>query len=134
PSQLRYTLFPYTTLFRSQALNALASSVAMSSLGKNGVIEMSKLNMQKARYAREQFAAANIPVVFEGSIFNEFVIKLSVPVSEVNNKLIEKGIVGGFDLGFYYPELENHMLVAVTEIRTKEQIDTFVQELGDING
>ena len=118
----------------NQALNALASSVAMSSLGKNGVIEMSKLNMQKARYARKQFAEANIPVAFEGSIFNEFVVKLSAPVSEVNHKLSEKGIVGGFDLGFYYPELENHMLVAVTEIRTKEQIDTFVKELGDING
>src|SRR5699024_9376587 len=114
--------------------NELASTVTIISLRKNSVIEMSKLNMQKACYARKQFAEANIPVAFEGSIFNEFVVKLSAPVSEVNHKLIEKGIVGGFDLGFYYPELENHMLVAVTEIRTKEQIDTFVKELGDING
>lgn len=118
----------------NQALNALASSVAMSSLGKNGVIEMSKLNMQKARYAKQQFADANIPVVFEGSIFNEFVVKLNVSVKEANDKLIEKGIIGGFDLGFYYPELKDHMLVAVTEIRSKDQIDAFVKELGDING
>ncbi|WLV23547.1 aminomethyl-transferring glycine dehydrogenase subunit GcvPA [Aciduricibacillus chroicocephali] len=118
----------------NQALNALASSVAMSSLGKNGVIDMAKLNMQKARYAKDQIAKAGIKVTYEGSFFNEFVIELNKPVSEVNDQLIEKGIIGGYDLGFYYPELKNHMLVAVTEIRTKDQIDAFVKELGDING
>jgi len=118
----------------NQALNALAASVAMSSLGKNGVVDMSKLNLQKALYAREQFAKAGFSVIYDGPIFNEFVIELKKPVSEVNDQLIEKGIIGGFDLGFYYPELKNHMLVAVTEIRSKEEIDAFVKELGDING
>lgn len=118
----------------NQALNALASSVAMSSLGKNGVIDMAKLNMQKARYAKKAFAEAGFEVIFDAPIFNEFVIKLNKPVSEINNQLIEKGIIGGFGLGFYYSDLDNHMLVAVTEIRTKEQIDAFVKELRDING
>ncbi|WP_338471520.1 aminomethyl-transferring glycine dehydrogenase subunit GcvPA [Niallia sp. XMNu-256] len=118
----------------NQALNALASSAAMSALGKNGVKEMAKLNMQKARYTKQKLEEANLPAVFNGPIFNEFVIKLSKPVSVVNDHLFEKGFVGGFDLGKVYPELENHMLIATTEIRSKEEIDAFVKEMGDING
>ena len=51
-------------------------------------------------------------------------------VTEINKGLIEKGIIGGFDLGRVYPELENHALIAVTELRTKEEIDTLVSEMG----
>ncbi|AXI09446.1 aminomethyl-transferring glycine dehydrogenase [Oceanobacillus zhaokaii] len=118
----------------NQALNALASSVAMSSIGKNGVKEMAVLNMQKARYTKQQLQAVNIPATFNGPFFNEFVVKLSKAVSTVNDQLFEKGIIGGYDLGLVYPELQNHMLIATTEIRTKEEIDAFVKELGDING
>lgn len=118
----------------NQALNALASSVAMSSIGKHGLKKMAELNMKKARYAKKQFQESNIPVLFEKPIFNEFVVQLNKPVSEVNQALLEKGIVGGFDLGRDYPEFENCMLVAVTEIRTKEEIDQLVKEVGDING
>ncbi|HLR74911.1 MAG TPA: aminomethyl-transferring glycine dehydrogenase subunit GcvPA [Virgibacillus sp.] len=118
----------------NQALNALASSVAMTYFGRHGIRELAELNMQKARYAKEKLSNAGMDVVFEGPIFNEFVVKLSQPVSTVNDRLLDKGIIGGYDLGQVYPELENHMLVAVTEIRTKEDIDTFVKELGDING
>src|SRR5699024_7646660 len=60
----------------NQALNALASAAAMSSLGKHGVKDMSKLNMQKARYAKQQFEEAGLSVAFTGPIFNEFVVKL----------------------------------------------------------
>lgn len=115
----------------NQALNALAASVAMTALGKKGVKEMAMQNIQKANYAKKAFAAHGVEVVFDGAIFNEFVIKLNRPIKEVNAELIEKGIIGGFDLGIVYPELENHMLVAVTELRTKEEIDLFVKELGD---
>ncbi|GAB3791383.1 aminomethyl-transferring glycine dehydrogenase subunit GcvPA [Virgibacillus kimchii] len=118
----------------NQALNAVASSAAMSALGKNGVKEMAKLNMQKARYTKQKLAAANLPAVFNGTFFNEFVIKLSKPVDVVNKALFEKGFIGGFDLGKVYPELENHMLIATTEIRSKDEIDAFVKEMGDING
>lgn len=118
----------------NQALNALASAAAMSALGKNGVKDMAKLNMQKARYTKQKLEEANIPVTFTGSFFNEFVVKLSKPVSEVNKALFEKGFVGGYDLGLTYAEFDNHMLIATTEIRSKEEIDAFVKELGDING
>ncbi|MFY0757611.1 aminomethyl-transferring glycine dehydrogenase subunit GcvPA [Metabacillus dongyingensis] len=115
----------------NQALNALAASVAMTALGKKGVKEMAFQNIQKANYAKKAFAQNGIEVPFEGAIFNEFVIKLNKPIKEINASLIQKGIIGGFDLGSVYPELENHMLVAVTELRTKEEIDLFVNELGD---
>jgi glycine dehydrogenase subunit 1 len=117
----------------NQALVALAASVAMTALGKKGVREMAAANLQKAQYAKNAFKENGIEVVFDGHSFNEFVIKLNKPVKEVNKALMAKGIIGGYDLGRNYSDLENHMLVAVTELRTKEEIDTLVKELGDLN-
>ncbi|MED0685769.1 aminomethyl-transferring glycine dehydrogenase subunit GcvPA [Anoxybacillus ayderensis] len=115
----------------NQALNALAASVAMTALGKKGVKEMATMNIQKAHYAKEAFVNHGFDVLFTGPFFNEFVVRLNKPVAEVNKKLLEKGIIGGYDLGRDYPELQNCMLIAVTELRTKEEIDTLVKELGD---
>jgi len=117
----------------NQALNALASSVAMSSIGKHGLRKMALLNMQKTRYAIEQCKATGLQVVYENPSFNEFVVKLPDSISVINDKLFEKGMIGGYDLERNYPELKGYMLIAVTEIRTKEEIDTFVKELGDIH-
>jgi glycine dehydrogenase subunit 1 len=105
----------------------------MTALGKQGVKEMAIQNIQKANYAKNACVKAGLDVPFAQPIFNEFVVKLSKPVGEVNKQLLEKGIIGGFDLGKVYPELKNHMLIAVTELRTKEEIDRFVKELGDGN-
>ncbi|CUA79866.1 aminomethyl-transferring glycine dehydrogenase subunit GcvPA [Anoxybacillus suryakundensis] len=115
----------------NQALNALAASVAMTALGKNGVKEMATMNIQKAHYAKEAFVNNGFHVVFTGPFFNELVVRMNKPVAEVNKKLLEKGIIGGYDLGRDDPELQNCMLIAVTELRTKEEIDTLVKELGD---
>ncbi|HJV30681.1 MAG TPA: aminomethyl-transferring glycine dehydrogenase subunit GcvPA [Bacillales bacterium] len=117
----------------NQALVALAASVAMTAIGKKGVREMAAANIQKAQYAKNALKENGIEVVFDGHSFNEFVIKLNKPVKEVNKALMAKGIIGGYDLGRNYSDLENHMLVAVTELRTKEEIDTLVKELGDLN-
>jgi glycine dehydrogenase subunit 1 len=117
----------------NQALNALAASVAMTALGKKGVREMAAANLQKAHYAKIAFKEAGFEVVYDGHSFNEFVVKLNKPVKEVNQKLLQKGIIGGYDLGRDYTELSNHMLIAVTEQRTKEEIDTLVKELGDMH-
>ncbi|MGG3469975.1 aminomethyl-transferring glycine dehydrogenase subunit GcvPA [Neobacillus pocheonensis] len=117
----------------NQALNALAASVAMTALGKKGVREMAAANLQKAYYAKTAFKEAGFEVINDGHSFNEFVVKLNKPVKEINQQLLAKGIIGGYDLGRDYAELSNHMLVAVTEQRTKEEIDTFVKELGDMH-
>lgn len=115
----------------NQALNALAASVAMTALGKKGVKDMALANIQKAHYAKKIFKENGFELAFDGPSFNEFVVKLNKPVKEINQTLLVKGIIGGYDLGRDYADLANHMLVAVTELRTKEEIDTFVKELGD---
>ncbi len=114
----------------NQALLALAASVAMTALGKAGVQEMAKQNIVKTRYAKQAFEAAGFTVAFQGAHFNEIVVQTKKSVTEINQGLIEKGIIGGFDLGRVYPELENHALIAVTELRTKEEIDALVAEMG----
>lgn len=113
----------------NQALLALAASITLTALGKQGVQEMAMINLQKAHYAKQALQAKEFDVAYNGPSFNEFVVKLSKPVAEVNRELLKAGIIGGYDLGLDYPELANHMLLAVTELRTKEEIDTLVQEL-----
>ncbi|MED4161812.1 aminomethyl-transferring glycine dehydrogenase subunit GcvPA, partial [Halalkalibacterium halodurans] len=114
----------------NQALNALAAAVAMATIGKRGVKEMALQNVQKAAYAKSQLKANGVEIVAEGPCFNEFIIKLSSPLHEVEEALLAKGFIAGYDLGKVYPELEGHMLVAVTEVRTKEEIDQFAKEVG----
>ncbi|UFT97753.1 aminomethyl-transferring glycine dehydrogenase subunit GcvPA [Radiobacillus kanasensis] len=116
----------------NQALNALAASVAMSSLGKQGVKKMAWLNIQKTYYAKQAIEAAGFTVKYNGATFNELVVELPKPVSSVNEHLLERGIIGGYDLGLVQEDWNHQMLVAVTEIRTKEEIDTFIKEVGDI--
>ena len=117
----------------NQALLALAASVAMTALGKQGVQEMAKQNIVKTRFARNAFEAAGFTVPFQGPHFNEIVVKTNGNVTEINKKLIEKGIIGGYDLGRTFPELEGHALIAVTELRTKEEIEQLVAEMGAYN-
>ena len=117
----------------NQALLALASSVAMTALGKKGVQEMAKQNIVKTRFAKNAFEAAGFEVPFQGAHFNEIVVKTKKSVQEINKNLLEKGIIGGFDLGRVYPDLENHVLIAVTELRTKEEIESLVAEMGAYN-
>lgn len=94
---------------------------------------MAVANIQKAHYAKKAFIKNGFELVFDGPAFNEFIVKLNKSVKDVNKALLQKGIIGGYDLGHDFSELENHMLVAVTELRTKEEIDTFVKELGDFH-
>lgn len=115
----------------NQALLALASSVAMTALGKSGVREMAIANVQKAHYAKQLFQENGFKVIFDGPCFNEFVVKINRPIKEVNNELLKNGIIGGYDLGREYPDLKHHMLIAVTELRTKAEIDLFVTEMGE---
>src|SRR5699024_10761804 len=116
----------------NQALYALASSVAMTAFGKHGVKEMAYINMQKARYLKAQLENYNIPVLFSGAFFNEIVVNLNQTIDQVNHNLLKKGLIGGFDLGKVSHDLSGHMLIAVTEKRTKQEIDCFAEELGDM--
>ncbi|EGG97622.1 glycine dehydrogenase (decarboxylating) [Staphylococcus warneri VCU121] len=117
----------------NQALNALASSIAMSALGKQGVYDIAVQNFEHANYAKQAFKETGFNVL-EGTSFNEFVVEFNKSITEVNKALAEEEIIGGFDLSVVSNEFENHMLIAVTELRTKDEIDTFVKKAGEING
>ena len=113
----------------NQALNALAAAVAMTALGKKGLKEMALQNVAKAQYAKKKLEEAGLKSLYTGAFFNEFVIDCGNSVKEINENLLQKGMIGGYDLGNDYPELSGHMLVAVTELRTKEEIDLFAREM-----
>ncbi|MFC4617972.1 aminomethyl-transferring glycine dehydrogenase subunit GcvPA [Camelliibacillus cellulosilyticus] len=116
----------------NQALNALASSVAMTALGKKGLVEIAAQNLQKAHYAMNRVKENGMDVWSDQPFFNEFVIDVKRPVKSINKALLKLGMIGGFDLERVHPELKNHMLVAVTEQRTKEEIDAFAKALGGL--
>ncbi|UTR09447.1 aminomethyl-transferring glycine dehydrogenase subunit GcvPA [Evansella sp. LMS18] len=116
----------------NQALNALAASIAMSALGKHGVKDMAMQNIQKAHYAKEQLKKNGLEIAFDKPTFNEFVVRLNKPVKEVNEELLSHKIIGGYDLSRDYPDKENMMLVAVTELRSKEDIEEFASVLGGV--
>lgn len=118
----------------NQALNALASAICMTALGKQGIKEMALLNMDKAVYMANTLEAAGFTIWNKHPFFNEFVVELPSSVADINKQLLENGLIGGFDVSRNY-DLNNKMLVAVTEQRTKEEIDYFVHVLGaEIHG
>lgn len=114
----------------NQGLMALAASVYLALMGRNGLRKVAELNYHKAHYAADQIdridgykVQRNLP------FFNEFVVKCLKPVEEINAALLDEGIIGGYDLGQDYPHLKDHMLLAVTEVNTRSEIDTLVEVL-----
>jgi len=118
----------------NQGLMALASTVYMSLLGKNGLRQVAELCFHKAHYAAASIA--NLPgysIWSQAPFFDEFVIKTPAPVTEINDLLLDHDILGGYDLRQDYPELARHMLIAVTEMNTREEIDRLVTVLSEVS-
>jgi len=114
----------------NQGLIALASTVYLSLLGKNGLQELAKLNYHKAHYAAEKFST--VPGFMVNPVqpfFNEFVLHCPLPAAEVNQILLNHDILGGYDLSQDYPDLSHELLVAVTEMNSKSEIDFMVEVL-----
>lgn len=117
----------------NQGLLALASAVYMSVLGKTGLQQVANLCYQKAHYAASELSKIDgFGLCFNEPFFHEFVLCCPRPAGEVNQYLLEHGIFGGYDLGKDYPALKDHILVAVTEMNSKEEIDTLVQVLKEM--
>jgi glycine dehydrogenase subunit 1 len=117
----------------NEALCALAAAVYLNTMGKEGFMQIAKLSLHKAHYAYKQLTGIRgIETVFSAPFFKEFVVRLSKPVAEVNKKLLADKIIGGLDLGRYYPELTNCVLLSVTENRSRQQIDQLTARLGAI--
>jgi len=117
----------------NQALNALAATVYLTMLGKEGLREVANLCLQKAHYAAKQIAALpGYRLAAQAPFFKEFTVLCPEPPAEINRRLLGKKILGGFDTSREYPELPNAMTIAVTEQRTREQIDALVAALGEV--
>ena len=108
----------------NQALCALAATVHLSLLGKEGLREVSEQNLAKSHFARNQLLKVQgVEQAFAAPFFNEFTIRLPRPVEDVNRQLLADRIIGPFALGSAYPELPNHALVCVTETVTRAEIE-----------
>lgn len=115
----------------NQGLMALTSAIFMSAVGKEGIIEMAKRNINKAHYLAQSLKAKGFDVLNESAFFNEFIVDLKQPVAEVNKALLDKGFVGGYDVSEVYGQ-DNTVLLCATEKRTKEEIDAFVEALVEV--
>ncbi|HNX91089.1 MAG TPA: aminomethyl-transferring glycine dehydrogenase subunit GcvPA [Candidatus Omnitrophota bacterium] len=116
----------------NQALCALRALIYMSLIGDEGLIDLAKLCYDKTEFAKNRLSEIKgVEVKRSSPTFNEFTVKLPKDSNEVIGKLIDKGIAAGFPLGRYYPEMEEYLLVAVTEKRTKHEIIMFADALED---
>lgn len=108
----------------NQGLNSLAATVYMVTLGKKGIREVALKSTQMAHYAYEELTkSGKVKPLFNKPFFIEFALKTDKPTEEINQRLLENGIIGGYDLSKEYPQYENSSLYAVTEVRKKEEID-----------
>lgn len=118
----------------NQGLMALSASVYMALMGKNGLQQVGKLNYHKAHYAANQIdALKDYSVDMSKPFFNEFMVTCPRPIAEINQALLEQGIVGGYDLEQDYDHLENTMLLCVTETNSMVEIDVLVETLGGLS-
>ncbi len=114
----------------NQGLMALAATVYMVAMGRSGLRETAELCYHKAHYAAEKIAALpGFQIWSDAPFFNEFAVVCPRPVEELNAYLMERGIVGGYNLARSFPSLRQHMLLAVTEMNTRESIDRLVAGL-----
>ncbi len=114
----------------NESLCALGALAYLTLLGKQGLTEVAGLCASKAAYARRRLLAIRgVSARFEAPVFNEFVVDLPRPASDVINDLIEHGFAAGFPLSRYYRGMDNSILIAVTEKRTKEEIGKLAETL-----
>ncbi len=114
----------------NQGLMALAATVYMSLMGKNGLRQVATICYQRAHYAAAELAKlSGFQVLTPEPFFKEFVLRVPRPLAEINTALAAKGIVGGYDLKEDYPHLGDAMLLCVTEMNTKDDIDALVAAL-----
>jgi len=116
----------------NEALMALAATVYMTSVGKNGIRQVAEDTVRNTQYAIAALTKAGGKLKFGGKVFGEFVLSLPQSAEAVRDALLEKGILAGLPLGSSYPGMDNDLLVAVTETRTKAQIDHFAQSLAEV--
>jgi len=114
----------------NQSLCALRGLIFLASIGKRGLVELARLNRDKAEYAKSALAAVRgVSIPFGAPTFNEFTIRLPKRADDVVAALLKRGVAVGVPLGGYYKGEENSLVVTVTEKRTKGEIALLAREL-----
>jgi glycine dehydrogenase subunit 1 len=113
----------------NNSLCALASAIYMASVGGTGIRHLAALNHDKSEYLKNELKRAGCRIAFSGPTFNEFVVQFPSGGADTYERLLEKKIVAGLPLSPYYPELKDHYLVCVTEVRTRADMDAMVREV-----
>ena len=114
----------------NQALNALAATIYMGLLGRDGLKEVAEQSAKKAYYLKKKLIeTGKFRSVYDGPFFREFVLETDLDIDTLNQKLEEKGYLGGYNLNKDYPSDKNRVLFCVTEKRTKDEIDGLVEAL-----
>ena len=108
----------------NQTLNALRACVYLSCMGEEGLKKVAMLCLKNAHYLKEHLEQlSGYTSCFSAPFFKEFVIRAPLSPKTINRKLLEANILGGLDLGTFYPELHHHLLFCSTEKRTREEMD-----------
>jgi len=114
----------------NQGMCILIVSIYLALHGKQGLRKLAEINYAKAAYAKEKIAQLDgFTVPFLGESFNEFVVSCSEPVATLKKRLEEQGVLAGISLERDYSDLENGLLICVTEQNSREQIDRLVSAL-----
>lgn len=114
----------------NQGLFMLMATVYLATMGKQGLQEVAKQNLQKAAYAAKAISELDgYSLLFSAPRFNEFVVKTPVPATEIMEKLLSQNIIAGLPLSNYYPDMTHALLICVTEQNTKADIDQLVAAL-----
>src|SRR4051794_11765210 len=114
----------------SQALNALGGVIYLVWLGKRGFVELGELLVRRTAYARERLAAVDgVELLHDAPVMREFAVKVDADVPQVLDRLAEEGLAAGYWLGREYAEHEDGLLVAITERRSKDDIDRLADAL-----
>src|SRR5581483_11450378 len=114
----------------NEALIALAANIYLSLMGKEGLREVAMHCLQKAAYLRDRLQTiSTVTIAFRGPVYNEFVYRTPFPAREILLDLEHQKILGGLPLGEFYPGHDNEILVAVTELHSREQLDQYAKAL-----
>ena len=117
----------------NEALNALAATVYLALMGKTGIQEVASLCLQNSHYLADKLQQLNnYELAFTSPFFKEFVVKTPIAPDEIINKLVEQNIFAGIDLTRFDLGINNGLLIAVTEKRSKDEMDMFVDVLSKI--
>ena len=115
----------------AQALNALAGVIYLSWLGRRGLVELAELMLKRTAYARERLTAIpGVTLLHDRPVVRELALALDAPATRVVDRCLAEGVNPGYALGHDYSEYEDGLLVAITERRTRADIDRLAEVLG----